>query len=399
MKSKLFGRARQGRGSTVPGRGNVRLRVIDYYVGIPLIAALGVLRKKQPLPPKPDRIGVLNTAAIGDTVIMSAVIADLREHYRRSEILLLAGPSNDEVSHMIKHADAVIQLSVFNPLNAIRQIRNLDVDILLDFGPWSRLNALFALFSDALFTVGFRTARQFRHYGYDVSVEHRADVHELENHRRIVTAIGVQPTHLPSLTFDAGPARMLVEQAKPFVVFHPWPGGTGARFKEWPQARWVALAEELIAVGYRVVLTGSQNQRDLNEQLIARIGSPRTSRTLNVAGISLRETAGWLAGAQLVVAVNTGIMHLADALRVPLVALHGPTSVKRWGPAGGGAISLESPIEGSGYLNLGFEYPRQPPKCMEGITFDRVLQACRMVLERQGPEPARSDYLSDLIGS
>ena len=381
MKSNLVLRTHQSRGRTGPGRGNARLRVIDYYVGIPLIAALGALRKKQPLPPKPDRIGVLNTAAIGDTVIMSAVIADLHEHYRRSQILLLTGPSNDEVSRMIKHVEAVIQLRVFNPLKAIRQIRNLCLDILLDFGPWSRLNALFALCSDARFTVGFRTARQYRHYGYDVSVEHGADVHELENHRRIVSAIGVQPTHLPSLTFDAGPSRTLVEQAKPFVVFHPWPGGTNARFKEWPETRWVALAEELIAAGYRVVLTGSQTQRDLNEQLIARIGSACAPRMLNVAGISLCETAGWLAGAQLVVSVDTGIMHVANSLPVPLVALHGPTSAKRWGPAGIGAISLESPIEGSGYLNLGFEHPPQPPRCMEGITFDCVLQACRTVLE------------------
>jgi heptosyltransferase-3 len=80
------------------------------------------------------------------------------------------------------------------------------------------------------------------------------------------------------------------------------------------------------------------------------------------------------------VSVNTGIMHLAAAMNVPLVALHGPTSARRWGPLGPHTVALESPCQGCGYLDLGFEYKRQPRDCMNAISYRMVREACDRVL-------------------
>src|SRR4030067_2955272 len=88
----------------------------------------------------------------------------------------------------------------------------------------------------------------------------------------------------------------------------------------------------------------------------------------------LRDTAIVLKSPVLLVTVNTGIMHVGAALGVPLVALHGPTSSKRWGAymKNGCQIAIESPIPGCGYLNLGFEYPANPPRPLEGIPSESV---------------------------
>jgi len=61
---------------------------------------------------------------------------------------------------------------------------------------------------------------------------------------------------------------------------------------------------------------------------------------------------------------------------VPMVAIHGPTSPKRWGPVSERAIAIRSPLPGCGYLDLGFEYPKRPPECMKAISFETVLEAC-----------------------
>jgi ADP-heptose:LPS heptosyltransferase len=105
------------------------------------------------------------------------------------------------------------------------------------------------------------------------------------------------------------------------------------------------------------------------------------SRIRNRAGLSLAATAALLAKARLVVSVNTGVMHLAAAVGVPLIALHGPTSARRWGPVGPRAIALESPCDGCGYLDLGFEYSRQPRHCMNAISYRMVHEACAQVLD------------------
>src|SRR5271166_4478262 len=97
------------------GRGNSRLRLVDRYLGIPMVFAAGLLRRKRQLPHNPRQIGLLNTAAIGDTVLMSAVVADIRHHYVDSIITLLVGPSNYQAAQMIDGVDEVVRLKVFNP--------------------------------------------------------------------------------------------------------------------------------------------------------------------------------------------------------------------------------------------------------------------------------------------
>ena len=73
---------------------------------------------------------------------------------------------------------------------------------------------------------------------------------------------------------------------------------------------------------------------------------------------------------------------MADALSPSLVALHGPTNPRRWGPLSATSIALESPLPGSGYLDLGFEFPRQVPECMKALSLDTVLSACRAALRQ-----------------
>lgn len=359
--------------------------MVDRYVGIPLVAAAGLLRKKRRLPSHPKRIALLNTAAIGDTVLMSAAVADLRDRYRHAKLILLAGPSNYQAAHLIPELDLVLLLDIFNPVNAIRQIRRQDLAIVLDFGSWPRLNSLLAAFSGARFIAGFKTCGQFRHLAYDVAIEHSSAQHELENFRRLVRAVDAETRHMPSLRCGSHSPIQGLRGPRGYVVLHMWPGGTGSSHKEWPQDRWQALAETLVHDGYAVAFTGNREQFELNEELIARVDPSVQASIANIAGCNFADLATGLRRADLVVSVNTGVMHMADALGASLVALHGPTNARRWGPLSPTSISLESPMPGAGYLDLGFEFPRRVPDCMAAITFDAVLTACRTALRQKRP--------------
>lgn len=383
------GRASERRASVkerLPGRGNYRARLLDRYLGIALVFALGALRRRRMIVAEPKHIGLLNTAAVGDTILMSGPVADLRARHRHAKITFLSGPSNYEIACMVNHVDEVIRLPVFNPLASLRLLRAQGFDVLLDFGPWCRLNAVLATLSGARFVVGFRTPGEARHFGYDLSVEHSNSVHELENHRRIVRALGIQVNHFPCLRHIRAKDGKSENVQEPYVVCHLWPGGSAARQKEWPTARWVALAEYLSHNGYGIVFTGSPNQRALNEAVIARIRPPLRRLARNIAGVPLIDTLRVLAGAKLTVSVDTGVVHMAAALDVPLVALYGPSKAERWGPVGERTIVVESPLASSGYLNLGFETPRNPPPCMEAICYESVQNACNVALQRADSE-------------
>jgi ADP-heptose:LPS heptosyltransferase len=358
-------------------RGSPALHFLDRYVGIPAIAALGLLRRKRPLPSKIQTIGLLRTVAIGDTVLMSAVIADLRMAFPQARLIFFAGPSNFEIAGMLEGVDRVVKVPTRNVIAGLRAVRSASVDVMIDFGQWPRLEALLTLFSKAAFTIGFRTPGQHRHYGYDVVVEHSPRVHELENYRRLARALGVKCQNAPRVGAPIAEAPA----ARDYAVFHLWPGGRRKELKQWPAERWLRLIEEFTRRGIVVVLSGAPADRESNDALMAGLSPVARGVVKNAAGASLRQTAAMLAGARIVVSVDTGVMHVAAALGAPLVALHGPTSSKRWGPVSERAIVIDSPLDGCGYLNLGWEYPCRPMRCMECITYEGVRGACFALLE------------------
>ncbi len=368
-----------GKTPTAPERASGHLKLFDRCLGIPVVFAFGVLKRKRRTVPEFSTIGLLETAAIGDTVLLAGVVADLRRAFPTKRILLFAGSSNYELACLLGGLDEVIKLPLGNPVEAIRKMRACRLDALCDFGPWPRINAVYSLFSGARFTLGFRTAGQYRHYTYDRIVDHSAAVHELENQRNLVRPLGVDPTSVPFIVADEPLALGL--RPKSYIVFHAWSGGYKGHIKEWPIPYWIDLADRVGRLGFEIVLTGAPYDAARAENLRARFAHRWQDKVINLAGkISLSQTCTVLRDAAAVVSVNTGIMHLAAAVGGAVLALNGPVPARRWGPLGETAVSVDSEAEGCGYLNLGFEYENQREDCMALIRPERVFLLLKEML-------------------
>jgi ADP-heptose:LPS heptosyltransferase len=364
-------------------RGSATLHYLDRYCGIPAIAILGLFKRKRKLPRQIGSIGLLRLAGIGDTVLISAAATDLRIAFPRASLTFFAGPTNFDFVQMLNGLDRAIKVPVRNVDGGIRAIRSIPLDVMIDFGPWPRLEALYTLLSTASFTIGFRTPGQYRHFGYDLTVDHLSDVHELENFRRLVRLLGANTGSLPFLRRP----QMETCHRAPYVVFHLWPGGRRRKLKQWPSERWVRLIEDLAARETYVLLTGADSDYGSNDAIVERVQPRARGLVRNVAGVSLQETAAILAAARLVVSVDTGVMHMAAALGAPLVALFGPSSSRRWGPASAAAVAIDSPLAGCGYVSLGWERVSPAPRCMECLLYETVRDACLAVLKKEPVNP------------
>jgi ADP-heptose:LPS heptosyltransferase len=354
-------------------RGNPTLRMLDRHAGIPVVAATGLVRRKRSRPAEIRRIGLLKAYAIGDTVLLSAIVRDLANAMPDAEIVFFSGLDNAKTAELIDGVSTVVSVPISRPWRTVRALRAHRVDVLLDFGAWPRIEALETALSGARYTVGFRTEGQYRHYAYDAAVPHSADVHELENYRRLLEPLGVEARAQPRLEPPGELAHELLPDGD-YVVFHLWPGGYRSELKEWPLDRWRELAMQLTAQGYAVVLTGGPDDAERTAAFAQTCEGPVTS----AAGrFSIREALDVLARSRGVVSVNTGTMHLAAAVGAPTIALNGPTSERRWGPLGEQTVSVNSELGGCGYLNLGSEYDGQRQDCMLGISVERVLEATR----------------------
>lgn len=362
-------------------RGSRKNRLLDYWAGIPLLNALATLRRRRRgWPAEVGKVGVMCSPALGDTLLFSSVLQDLRRHFgddSQVEIVHFCMGSNLAAAEIIPGADKRVAIDLTRVAATLRVMRAEKLDVMLDFSSWQRLTAFYSLMSGAKFTAGFDTAGQYRGRGYDLRVRHREDVHEVENFRGILRELGIPVGAAPAVDLPAA-ARELSERGQ--VVFHPWASGQRSWLREWPEERWVELALGLDAGGTSFLVTGAPSDLARTEPLVARMREAGLDATAFVGSDGFVSLALMLEGAQLVVSVNTGVMHLAAIVGAPTVSINGPNRNGRWGPVGPRAIGVEAPGEGCGYLHLGFNFDGQATDCMERISVEMVLDAARSLL-------------------
>lgn len=354
-------------------RNNKVMKLLDRYIGCPLLFFLGKLRVKASYPTinESPRIMVLKTAAIGDTILMDAVIKEIKSQYPRSEITFVCSKSNLAMVKMLKGIDRVFLFRMNNPLSSLQQVRSLGMfDFVLDFAPWARINGLISWIVLAKFKVGFRRRNMYRHYIYDVAVEHRDDLHEIDNYRNILKAARIS-VHgfIPQLIVNAEMPKIFSK----YVVFHMFPGGSSVHLRSWSSNNWIELGRRIGSkYGCKIVFTGGIEDAENATAIAKKVQGEGTDAVSIAAKYPLKDIPTILANADLVISVNTGIMHMSAAVNVPLIALHGATSDKRWGPLSDRAVVIKSGEPCQPCISLGFESKCQRPVCMEHITVDRV---------------------------
>jgi ADP-heptose:LPS heptosyltransferase len=363
-------------------RGRDSFRWLDRTIGIPAVAVLSVSKRRRQIPAEISTIGMIALGAIGDTIIsVGSAVPALRQAFPKAKLYLFTSKSNSGIAPLLPWVDKIHVISVTDLARAVSLLRSMKQDVLIDFGPWPRISAILAALSNASFAIGFKTNGQYRHYAYDLAVEHSGKIHEFENHANLLASIGVSRPAWPRVTPSAAARkRVRAERSKPYVVFHPWASGFKSEMREWPERHWQELAAIVVQQGWEVVFTGGPTDIVKSKTLVE--GIAPNEKVHDTAGLySLDETAALLEGCDSIVTVNTGVMHLAAAINSPIVALHGPTDPVRWGPLSDNAELLAPNSPDVAYLNLGFEYPKEAKPCMHLLGVDQVVTALFSQLE------------------
>lgn len=353
-------------------------RLLDRYLGIPVLYAASLINRRQKRPERLTRIGVLVSPTLGDALLNSAVLQDLRLRFPDAHIIYFAADTNAGVADLLPATDRVVRLKLTSPVQTIAAIRNCELDVLLDFTPWQRLTAFYTTLSGAKYRVGFRSERQHRHWNYDLIADHSRDVHELDNFRSLLRAFEVPTRSEPSLKLPRTPLPRFEAYAQ-VIVFHAWASGDRGVLREWPQEKWAALASRLAGFNTLFVVTGAPADRTKSEALCHKLKVNDLQSQVYEGKDGLRSLTALLQRTDLVVSVNTGIMHLAAILGAPTVALNGPTATHRWGPRGR-RVAVVEPRGGGGFLHFGFEFEGNPTDCMQRISVEDVYHAARTLL-------------------
>jgi heptosyltransferase-1 len=149
---------------------------------------------------------------------------------------------------------------------------------------------------------------------YDFTYEFAPSDHKVERYREVAArALGYSRTTPPDYGIVAPPPPPFAPHEPYCVLLH----STAREAKLWSEAAWVELGRALEARGVRCVLPwGSEAERARSARIAERL-----SRAVVPPRMSIGEAAGLIGAARAVVGVDTGLMHLGAALRVPVVGI------------------------------------------------------------------------------
>ncbi len=145
--------------------------------------------------------------------------------------------------------------------------------------------------------------------------------------------------------------------------------GTTWATKHWPEAHWLSLARQLCAAGYTPRLPFGNNEE---YERALRIATQVNGVEIIPKG-GLYQLAWELGRAKAVVGVDTGLMHLSTALKVPNVSIYGATDPARTGTYGSCQWHIVSQFSCAPCLRKRCQFTTTFPPCYLELTADRIL--------------------------
>jgi heptosyltransferase I len=289
--------------------------------------------------PPLDRICIVMMSAVGDAVHVLPVINALKRHRPSSHItwVLQPGPAT-----LVRGHPAVDDIVLFDRSKGWQAF--IDVRRALAARRFDVVIALQVYFKAGIVTsfthsdvkLGFDRARA-RDFNWAFTNRkippHPSGQHVQDQYFEFLTALGVP---YEPVTWNLGPWPSERAWQRDFFAPITRPVAsivvaTSKPQKDWLPERWAEVVDELYAgYGLQPVLVGGRSPRELHAESV--ILDRARHRPVSALGSGLRNLVSILDGSALVLAPDTGPLHMAVALDRPVVSLIGYTNPKRTGP-------------------------------------------------------------------
>jgi heptosyltransferase-1 len=198
--------------------------------------------------------------------------------------------------------------------------------------------------------------------------------HIVEQNLSLAEAVARRPLPIPQLEFPRDEVaehecdqRLKECAVEKFVLLNP---GAGWGAKQWPAERYGCVARQLAAVGWKSIVNFGPGEEDVVQAVEAASGGVAERFTGSITQlIALTRRASLFIGG------DTGPLHLAAAIGIPVVGVYGPTDPARNGPFGTRSIVLRSPSSLTTHARRA-----RPEAGLLEITADQVVAAARHLI-------------------
>ena len=353
---------------------------------------------------------------MGALILTRPMFDRLRENHPSATIYVLCSDRNRAALDLIDVVppDQVVTVSIESltsfagdSIRAMRRVRAVRFDAVLDLELFARASAVLAALSGAPIKVGFDRFTQeglYRGGAINRPVLYNPYQHIAHQFVTLADAIGsngmpaakrlveARALHLPPLALRPGElesARHALYQRHPSLGGRPLvflcPGAGILPIRAWPVASFAAVARTLIDRGCSVAIVGVDEDRGLaraiqdvcrSDACVDLTGYTATARSLTVL----------LHLGVLLIANDGGTAHMASLTPIAAVVLFGPETPVLYGSLSARAVNLHKPLSCSPCLTA-YNHRRSPCDgdnvCLKTISPDEVLAAADQLLARQ----------------
>jgi ADP-heptose:LPS heptosyltransferase len=290
------------------------------------------------------KIAVLKGPGIGDVITSTPLLRNLRKNFPSAEITVFNEISYGHGNEILKNCPYVNrtteinQKSVFSLLKIIRKTRKEKFDMIIDSFPSTWKTALFCRLSGTKYRLGYKNNKLSGFYNIKVKYEGKNKVDlEAELLEKLGIKIDSDERDL-EIFFDLEKNSQKINEllkehqiksTDTIIGIHA--GRTEDKVRTWVDEKWAGLCDKIAdEYGAKIVLIGGNDDSERAKNII----SLTKSKPADLTGqLNLEETATLISNMDLFLCINGGPMHIAAALKIPLIALCGDTKLG-WDPYG-----------------------------------------------------------------
>ena len=291
----------------------------------------------------PRRIALIKPSALGDIAHSLPVLTALRQRFGDAHIAWVVNrgyapilEDHPDLNETVQFDRGAMRQGWLRGgwyfARFLKQLRSLQFDMVIDLQGLLR-TGLMTRATGAAVRIGLASAREGSRLCYTHRVDDRTGVtHAVDRYWRVIEALGDAP---PRKTFHVPAQRDAQAWVRQQLQHLPRPWltvGVGSRWltKRWPPEHFAALVHRAQEhFGGTAIFVGTPEEADLARQAAARTTGPMSQLT----GVTtLPQLVAVLAECDVMIANDTGPLHLAVALGRPVVAPYTCTLIERTGP-------------------------------------------------------------------
>jgi len=348
----------------------------------------------------PENILVIKFWGMGSILLATPFLKAIRENYKNSNIYFLTLTRNSELIKSLNLVDEVVTLNVDDGwqknftgiVSLLYLLRKRRFDIVFDLEFFTRFSSIVSYITGAGVRVGFHAWEAWRGDLHTVKVPFNRYWHMVDNFCSLASAVNIRQVDytLVRPQIADGDKSFVSEILKShnfgindsYICVHVNASDLALE-RRWPYENFVELIKSILKQrNIRIIFIGTKSESNSIEGISKLVGN---SNMVNLAGkLNIRQLAYLFENAKLLIANDSGPLHLASAIGTRTISFFGPETPVLYGPRGEGHIVFFKNINCSPCINVHegktVKCYKDKLKCMESITVQEVIDVVNRVL-------------------